>query len=106
LHSNASGQDQCGGSGRGTRVFYYPGSTQGQNLSDKLRDTVGWSSPGEPDTIISQTNPFHELAFTNAKAAYLETEFHDWWGGKNWLVDYESWSWRIGYGVDLHLDYP
>lgn len=41
MHSNASGQDQCGGSGRGTRVFYYPGSTNGQDLAGALRDTVG-----------------------------------------------------------------
>lgn len=39
-------------------------------------------------------------------AAYLEAEFHDWWGGKNWLVDYASWSWRVGWAVDAHLDYP
>ncbi len=104
MHSNASGNAQCGGSGRGTRVFYYSGSTQGQDLAGRLRTHVGASSPGEPDSISTHT--FYELSETTAKAAYLEAEFHDWTGGANWLEDYQSWSWKVGYAVDVHLNYP
>jgi N-acetylmuramoyl-L-alanine amidase len=109
MHSNASGSAQCGGSGRGTRVFYYPGSTKGEDLARKLKNKVGevcsCSSPGSPDSI-STNSSFYELTRTNAKTAYLEAEFHDWWGGVNWLVDYETWSWLIGFAVDEHLGYP
>jgi hypothetical protein len=104
LHSNASGSAQCGGSGRGTRVFYKSGSAQGEELAMFLAEKVGSASPGTPD--YHTTHTFYEITQPNAKTAYLETEFHDWTTGKNWLVSYEEWSWRIGYAVDEHLGYP
>jgi len=104
LHSNASGNEQCGGVGRGTRVFYKSGSAQGEELAMFLAEKVGDASPGTPD--YPATHTFYELLESDAKAAYLEAEFHDWTQGKNWLIDYEEWSWRIGYAVDEELGYP
>jgi len=45
-------------------------------------------------------------------AAYIETEFHDWETGVDWLTSYDGsgayddWTWRIGWGVDSYLGYP
>jgi len=105
MHSNATSEGECGGSGRGTRVFYTPGSAQGEELAMYLKEKVDDASPGSPDSYTSST-AYDEMLYPNAKVAYLEAEFHNWTTGKNWLVDYEEWSWRIGYAVDLHLNYP
>lgn len=107
LHSNARGSDKCGGVGDdgGTIGFYYPGSSKGQDLAKKLKNKVGALSPGTKYENVT-TASFYELKYTEMPAAYLEAEFHDWWNGKNWLQDHGSWPWRIGYAVDLHLNYP
>lgn len=89
---------------KGTIVFYYPGSSNGQDLATKLKNKVGDVSPGTNDHIATET--FYELANTTMPAAYLEAEFHDWTSGKNWLVDYSSWDWRVGWAVDVHFGYP
>ena len=105
LHSNAhGGSTGCGFSNGGTVVFYYPGSSVGSNLATNLKNALDESSPGTND--YTATHTLYELANTTAPAAYVETEFHDWVTGKNWLVDYQGWAWRIGWAVDVHLDYP
>ena len=81
-------------------------------LSDELRWSVGPVSPGTNDYICP--NPGHtctdfdlaELRETVAVAAYMETEFHTWTIGVNWLWDDWSWRWRIGVAVDQYLGYP
>lgn len=105
LHSNAHGNDQCGASNGGTIAFYYPGSGTGEDLARALKNKVGDSSPGGANERVDTAN-LYELSATSMPAAYLEAEFHDWMRGKDWLVDYSSWAWRIGWAVDVHLGYP
>ena len=111
FHSNGSTNDgvACQGSVGGTRSFYYRSSSgwespNGKALAEQLRLRVGANSPGAPD--LKSGSLLYELRKTSAPAAYLEAEFHDWSPGKDWLVDYETWSWRIGWAVDMHLGYP
>jgi hypothetical protein len=49
---------------------------------------------------------FYELTSTNAAAAYLESGFHTFQLDVDWLEDYSSWSWRVGWAVDRYLGYP
>ncbi|HSN89431.1 MAG TPA: hypothetical protein VL025_21890 [Thermoanaerobaculia bacterium] len=115
IHSNADVAGQCSrtdASRFGTVVIYWSTSTNGQALASQLRSTVGASSPGTSDSTCY--NPGHpctqitlgELRYTNAVAAYLETEFHTWTTGYNWVYNSPVWAWRIGWGVDNHLNYP
>lgn len=107
IHSNAHGSDNCGSysaSQSGTIVFHYPGSAAGEGLADSLAYTVGGESPGTTDYTTDAT--FYELSETRMPAAYIETEFHDWQTGVDWLKSYNDWTWRIGWGVDRYLGYP
>lgn len=115
IHSNADVSGQCSrttASRFGTVVIYYSTSSGGQALATQLRNTVGPSSPGTND--MTCYNPGHpcttidlgELRLTSAVAAYLETEFHTWTTGYNWIYNSPVWAWRIGWGVDEYLNYP
>lgn len=100
----------------GTNGIYRSGSTLGQDLTAKLTQTIGVDSgrrspgtndytcynPGHPCTAID----LGELRETNAPAAYMETEFHTWNTRVNWLYDSQTWAWRFGLAVDMHLGYP
>lgn len=106
LHSNAAGSSQCSGGGGGTITFYKPGCGLCEDLARKLKNKIGEDSAGSAYEYVASNGSLYELNNANMKAAYVEANFHTWNPGKNWLVDYESWSWRIGYGVDVHLGYP
>lgn len=119
LHSNADVYSQCGrtnASRFGTVVIYWHTSGGGPGLASDLLSTVGTSSgytspgtndytcynPGHPCTTIT----LGELRYTSAVAAYMESDFHTWNTGYNWLANSQVWAWRIGWGIDLHLGYP
>jgi len=119
LHSNADVSGQCSrttASRFGTVVIYWYTSGGGPDLASDLLYTVGtvsgYISPGTNDYTCY--NPGHpcttitlgELRYTSAVAAYMESEFHTWTTGVNWLSDSWVWAWRIGWAVDLHLGYP
>lgn len=115
IHSNADVFGQCSRTNAasfGTVVIYWSSSTGGQALATQLRNYVGPSSPGTNDYICY--NPGHpcttitlgELRYTSAVAAYLETDFHTWTTGYNWVYNSPVWAWRIGAAVDSHLNYP
>lgn len=107
LHSNAHPKSTgCGFSNGGTIVFYYPGSSNGQDLATKLKNKLGGVSPGDTFEKTESTTELYELNQTTMPAAYVEAEYHDWVQGKNWLLDYSIWDWRIGWAVDVHLGYP
>lgn len=118
MHSNApgSGSDwdctspyNLGQGASGTLLMYYPGSTGGSGLSASLVTTVASVSPGTgQDRKISSTC-CTEITATNAYCAYLESGFHTFQPDVDWLQDCcttGSWTWRVGYGVDLYLGYP
>jgi hypothetical protein len=114
IHSNADVAGQCtrtDASRFGTVTIYRYTSTNGAKFAGWLRDTVGPSSPGTRD--YSCKNPgdpcttidLAELRETYAVAGYLESEFHTWNTGVNWIKQ-AYWPWRIGWAVDGHLGYP
>ncbi len=105
LHSNARSSMQCGSSGGGTIVFYFPGSKQGKALARRLKSKLGRVSPGREYEYV-RSHTLYELKHTQMPTAYVEAEFHDWWRGTRWLRSYKHWAWRIAYAIDLHLDYP
>jgi hypothetical protein len=119
IHSNADVANQCGrtnASRFGTVGIYWNGSPNGRDLARELKNTIGTysgrTSPGTNDFICY--NPGHpcttitlgELRYTNAPAAYMETEFHTWNRGVNWLLDSRIWGWRFGWAIDVHMGYP
>ena len=90
----------------GTQVYYSTGRTTGQNLANQLKDTVGVKSPGTGDKVVTNTS-WAELNSVTAPAAYLESEFHTWQRGADWIkTSTVMWGWRVAYAVDLHLGYP
>lgn len=118
LHSNADVAGQCSRTtgGFGTVVIYWHTSSGGPNLASSLKDRVGVfsgaTSPGTNDYTCY--NPGHpcttitlgELRYTSAVAAYMESEFHTWNTGYDWLMDSPIWAWRLGWAIDVHLGYP
>ena len=42
----------------------------------------------------------------NAPAPYMETEFHTWNRGVDWLYNSPIWAWRFGRAIDNHLGFP
>lgn len=68
----------------GTQVYYSTGRTTGQNLVNQLKDTVGVKSPGTGDKVVTNTS-WAELNSVTAPAAYLESEFHTWQRGADWI---------------------
>lgn len=114
MHSNADFTGQCSrtdASRFGTVVIYWHTSSGGPSLAASIRDIVGASSPGTND--FTCFNPGHpcttinlgELRETSAVAAYIESDFHTWNTGVNWL-NQPSWPWRIGWAIDSYLGYP
>jgi hypothetical protein len=114
LHSNADVSGQCtrtSSSQFGTLTIYYSSSSRGLDLANKLRETLGSSSPGTSDSTCKNpgdpctTINLGELRETKAVAAYVESDYHTWNTGVDWLIK-PNWWWRIGWGVDRHLGYP
>jgi len=106
LHSNAKGSAQCGAgaANAGTWAYYRPGSPVSQNLATSLKNKVGAVGPGTNDQILSGSE-FYEINQPNVPPVLLEAEFHDYQAGKDWLVSYSDWAWRIAWAVDAQLGY-
>lgn len=123
IHSNAvSEPGHCQNTDQtrwGTNGIYRVNSVKGQDLTEKLTETVGKRNnrgrrispgthdytcfnPGQPCTTID----LGELRETRMPAAYMEMEFHTWQRGYNWVAASTPRSWRIGWGVDWHLGWP
>lgn len=69
IHSNA-------GSGEGTEVWYYKGSTNGKKLAEAIYQEVAPLSPGK-DRGVKDTKGFYEVRQTKAPAVIVEVEFHN-----------------------------
>jgi len=125
IHSNSVGSiSTCAGSNPfahftpGTRVAWR--SSSGSVLASRLRSQVGNNSPGSNDVSVCvkpSPNPcpfpngfgpcsLLELNSTVAPAAYLETEFHQWNQGANFLKNPWGYSWRIAEAIDSYFGYP
>lgn len=105
VHSNAK-SESCGNtdnSGHGTWGMYRYANQE--TCATRIKNRLGSASPGTAD-ITSYTTGLGELNNVNALACYIEAEFHTWRRGVDWLRLQSEWAWRIGYIVDLQLDYP
>lgn len=111
VHSNAR-NESCSNStlsSHGTWVMYV--STGGSSLSSNILSYVGPKSPGTNDITCTDTAcagySLAELRQTNAVAAYVESEFHTWNQGVNWIrTAQQQWGYRVAAGIDSYLGYP
>lgn len=109
VHSNADPTDcvaPYSDTTFGTEGLYY--STNGSQLAQQFLTMIGPASPGggtEAGNLIYRSD-LGELTGTNAKAAYLEAEYHTYGAGWPWLHDYATWIWRLGAAVDRCRGYP
>lgn len=135
IHSNGNqGQINCSSSNPtnfapGTKVaFFSLGNDAGEELAEKLRSQVGNESPGNSDSKACMRsgsfansscpcpNSFggsgipiscnlRELWDPSATAAYLETEFHTWNNGVDFINDPYRYNYRIAEAIDSFYDY-
>lgn len=76
IHSNASGPGQEGRN-RGTIVFYYPGSADGQRMADIIVQNFKEIYP-LPDLVRAvPTTSLGEVARTTAPSVLIEVAYHD-----------------------------
>lgn len=76
LHSNAAAGDQAG-KARGSIVFYYPGSANGQRAANLLADGLKTVYPNPNLVRTEATTTLGEVARVNAPAVLIELAFHD-----------------------------
>lgn len=107
LHSNAAGSAACAApvdkSTRGSHALW--AGNPGKKLGEAILYFLDTGSPGTDDRTVGRTD-LGELNSTDAVASYLESEFHDWNRGMNWLRESNDWAWRIATGVDRCRGYP
>lgn len=129
MHSNSFNNYDCTTSATptnytpGTKVAYWvQGSSTSVALAQKLATHVGNASPGSNDVAIctGQINSsisccpngfssicnFPELRDTVAPAAYLESEFHSWPPGSDFVDNYWGYGYRVAESIDFALGYP
>lgn len=76
LHSNAAPEGKYG-SVRGSIVFYYPGSPQGQRAAQIIADGLKAIYPN-PNLVRSEgTTTIGEVRLVRAPSVFLELAFHD-----------------------------
>lgn len=106
LHSNAIGSS-CAApvnkSTRGSEALWV--GNPGKKLGEAILYFMEGRSPGTRDRTVNRTN-LGELNNTDAVATYMESEYHDWNRGVDWLRGSVSWAWSIAAGVDKCRGYP
>lgn len=106
IHSNAYGSAPCpGGQANtfGTKPQYR--NARAEQLAVLMRDWVGAGSPGTEDIKIQNTGNYENNA-PNATPVYLETEYHIWQQGVDWLRNSSNWAWRVGTAIDRCHGFP
>lgn len=84
IHSNASGEAQAGRN-RGTIIFYYPGSANGQRMAEILVQNFKEIYP-LPDLVsAATTTSLGEVSRTSAPSVLIEVAFHDNVEDANWI---------------------
>ena len=84
LHSNAAAGAQAG-KARGSIVFYYPGSTDGQRAAELIVDGLKTIYPDPNKVRTEATTTLGEVARVNAPAVLIELAFHDNVEDANWI---------------------
>lgn len=84
IHSNASGEGQAGRN-RGTIVFYYPGSAEGQRMAELMVQNFREIYPLPNQVRATSTTSLGEVARTTAPSVLIEVAFHDNVEDANWI---------------------
>lgn len=85
IHSNASGEAQAGRN-RGVIVFYYPGSAEGQRMSDILVQNFRNIYPLPNQVTAVTTTSLGEVSRTTAPSVLIEVAYHDNVEDANWIT--------------------
>jgi N-acetylmuramoyl-L-alanine amidase len=86
LHSNAAGEGNYG-QARGSIVFYYPGSVQGQRASTLIADGLKTIYPYPNQVRAMPTTSIGEVRSVKAPSAFLEVAYHDNVDDANWITN-------------------
>lgn len=84
LHSNAAPEGRYG-TARGSIVFYYPGSTQGQLAARTIADGLKAIYPNPNLVRAEATTAIGEVRRVKAPSVFLELAFHDNLEDANWI---------------------
>ena len=84
LHSNAAAGSQAG-KARGSIVFYYPGSANGQRAAILIADGLTTIYPDPNKVRTEATTTLGELVRVNAPSVLIELAFHDNPEDANWI---------------------
>ena len=86
LHSNAAPEGRYG-TVRGSIVFYYPGSTEGQRAAEIIADGLKAIYP-LPNLVRAEgTTAIGEVRRVRAPSVFLELAYHDNEADANWIVN-------------------
>lgn len=86
IHSNASGESQAG-KNRGVEVYYYPGSTKGQDFANTIATNYSQLYPNSEKVRTIPTTSLAEVRQTKAPTALVEVAFHDNYEDARWIRD-------------------
>lgn len=84
LHSNAAAGSQAG-KARGSIVFYYPGSANGQREAILIADGLKTIYPDPNKVRTEATTTLGEVVRVNAPSVLIELAFHDNPEDANWI---------------------
>lgn len=84
IHSNAA-PEELSGQLRGTDVYYYTGSAQGQRAADIIANNFGLISPTPQLVDVIPTTRLAELRRTSAPSVLIEVAYHDNPDDANWI---------------------
>lgn len=84
LHSNAS-PENLAGQLRGTDVYYYTGSIQGERAADIIANNFSLISPTPQMVDVIPTTRLAELRRTAAPSILIEIAYHDNPDDANWI---------------------
>ena len=86
LHSNAAPEGRYG-TVRGSIVFYYPGSTEGQRAAEIIADGLKAIYPLPNLVRTEPTTTLGEIRRVRAPSVFLELAYHDNEADANWIVN-------------------
>lgn len=86
LHSNAAPEGRYG-TIRGSIVFYYPGSTEGQRAANIIADSLKAIYPIPNLVRAESTTAIGEVRRVRAPSVFLELAFHDNEDDAAWIVN-------------------
>lgn len=86
LHSNAS-PESIAGQLRGPDVYYYTGSTKGQEAATIIANNLKWIYPDPSLVDVIATSSLTELRRVTAPAVLVEIAYHDNYADAQWITN-------------------